>query len=358
MMMFRAVCLGFVAALLVAAPARALVILQYHHISDSTPPSTSTSPALFRQHLNLIAESGFDVVSLETVTERLRNDQPLPDKAVLITFDDSYASIHDTAFPLLKARGWPFVVFANTGPVGSGGDFLSWEDYREMAAHGAAIANHSVRHTHFARRPGDVSERQWRQRMREELLDAERAIEREVGQSHRVLAFPYGEYDATVLAVMQELGFLGMSQASGAVRSEDALAMPRFPMGGRFGRVDNFMLKLRALPLPLASTTLATESGEVLVDGVLPRGGERPLLRLVLPSNALAQALQCYASGQLEPISREIAGNTVTVQADRPLPAGRSRYNCTARDPDSGRYHWYSRPFLRPNDKGHYPPEA
>ena len=339
-------------------PCQALVILQYHHISDTTPPSTSTSPDLFRQHLELIEDAGFKVLSLTDVTQMLRDQAPLPDNAVLITFDDSYHSIYTTAFPLLKARRWPFAVFANTAPIGSGGQFLRWDQLKDMADNGAAIANHSVDHTHFARRPDSVPAKVWQAQVRNEILAAERTIEHYTGQSHRVLAFPYGEFDASLLATLKDQGFLGMSQASGAVRTEDALALPRFPMGGRFGNLDDLKLKLRALPLPLEAVEIRHGKGRKLKDGVLPDGVDKPVLQLTLTSDALAQGLQCYASGQRDAISKIVDGRRVLVQADQGLPAGRSRYNCTARDDSSGRYYWYSRPFLRRDQNGQYPPES
>ena len=339
-------------------PCQALVILQYHHISDATPPSTSTSPAVFRQHLELINDAGFKVLSLTDVAQMLRDRTPLPNDAVLITFDDSYVSIYTTAFPLLKARRWPFAVFVNTAPVGSGGQFLSWDQLQDMADNGAAIANHSVNHTHFARRPDNVAAEVWQAQVRNEILAAERAIQQYTGQSHRVLAFPYGEFDASLLETLEEQGFLGMSQASGAVRVEDALALPRFPMGGRFGKLDDLKLKLQSLPLPLEAVEIQHDKGRKLEDGVLPDGVDKPVLQLTLASDALAQGLQCYASGQRNAISKIVDGRRVLVQADQSLPIGRSRYNCTARDDSSGRYYWYSRPFLRRDKNGNYPPEA
>ena len=346
-------------SLLVGGPAHALVILQYHHISDDTPASTSTSPALFRQHLELIADAGFEVIDLGTVASLIRDGRELPDKAVLITFDDSYSSIYTTAYPLLKARSWPFVVFANTQPVDQKvKGFMSWKQLAEMADNGAAIANHSVSHPHFVRRADGVDMDTWRAEARQEILSAEARIKANTGDDYRVLAFPFGEYDQALLDLLEALDFLGMSQASGAVRPEDALAMPRFPMGGRYGTsAADFMLKLRSLPMPLATVRIRNEAGDLLDDGRLPAAVKRPALELHLDTPALAAGLQCYASGQTEAIGKTVQGNKVRVQADRPLPAGRSRYNCTARDADSGRFHWFSQPFLRPNDDGTWPPE-
>ena len=94
----------------------AAVVLQYHHVSDETPASTSTSPERFAMHLEYLSEAGFDIVPLHDLVDALRAGQPLPDKAAAITFDDGYISIYDTAWPMLKAKGWTFTVFVNTEP--------------------------------------------------------------------------------------------------------------------------------------------------------------------------------------------------------------------------------------------------
>ena len=82
-------------ALLLGAQAHALVILQYHHISDTTPASTSTSPERFGMHLAYLEKHDFDVVPLEQLVQILRSGQPLPDRSVAITFDDG--EIYDPA---------------------------------------------------------------------------------------------------------------------------------------------------------------------------------------------------------------------------------------------------------------------
>lgn len=352
-----ALCLLLLSAL--SAPASALVILQYHHISDETPAITSTRPALFREHLEIIEESGFEVVDLETVVKLMeRRRGKLPENAVLITFDDSYSSIYTTAYPLLKERGWPFVVFANTEPVDRvRPGFMTWNQLREMADNGAAIANHSVNHPHFVRRPADSDMQSWRTQAQHEIQYAQSRIKTNIGQDYKVLAFPYGEYDAELLELLEALDFLGMSQVSGAVRPDDGLAMPRFPMGGRYGEPGDFRLKLKALPLPVDDVQLRDEQGRKLDDGLLPGSVTRPILEIELDNPSLNAGLQCFASGQVEPISKREDGEALVFQGDQALPAGRSRYNCTMRNAESGRYHWFSVAFLRPFADGSWPPE-
>jgi peptidoglycan/xylan/chitin deacetylase (PgdA/CDA1 family) len=71
--------------------ANSCVVLLYHHFSDSTPKSTSISPALFAQHLQYLQDNDFKVLKLKTMLERLDNDD-LPNKCVVLTADDAYQS--------------------------------------------------------------------------------------------------------------------------------------------------------------------------------------------------------------------------------------------------------------------------
>jgi len=336
-------------------PARALVILQYHHISEETPAATSVSPARFEAHLEAIAASGYQVLDLASVTGPLRNGEALPDKSVLITFDDNYPSVFEFAFPLLRQRGWPFVVFVNTEPVDLGWrGYMSWDQLRQMTAAGAAIANHSARHPHMVRRLEGENTASWHQRMSLEILDAELRIKQEIGHSHRVLAYPYGESSAALEALLGELDFIGMGQQSGAAGSEQMLALPRFAFAGAYGAPEDFALKLQALPLPLRAMSIESENGERLPDGILPLAVKRPLVTLQLDDETLAENLQCYVSDQGRAEKERTANASLRFQASGPLRVGRSRYNCTARSTEPGRFHWFSVPFVRRDADGNW----
>lgn len=103
--------------------------------------------------MDYLEKNNSTVVPLLELTEKLRKGEPLPDKTVAITFDDSYASVYDSAYPRLKKRGWPFTFFVNTDAVGTSRLFVTWAQLREMAAQGVTIANHTT----SGRRPSNRS---------------------------------------------------------------------------------------------------------------------------------------------------------------------------------------------------------
>src|SRR5690606_39396213 len=74
-------------------------ITLYHHISETTPDSTSVPPQRFREQMEYLRDDGYHVMGLPQLLEAMRQRQSVPDKTVAITFDDGYISIYDTAFP-------------------------------------------------------------------------------------------------------------------------------------------------------------------------------------------------------------------------------------------------------------------
>ena len=333
---------GFVPSL------QAAVVLQYHHVSDTTPGATSVTPERFREHMDYLAEWDFEVVPLEALVKLLREGQDLPDKTVAITFDDAYESVYHTAFPLLKKRDWPFTVFVNTAPLDANkGGFVNWAQVREMAEAGASIANHSTEHNHFQRlKPGESRE-QWRARIRAEVMAAEQRIQEETGQSHRILAYPYGEYDHRVTALLEELDFAALGQQSGALGSlNDLQTLPRFPFGGPYGDLEDFATKVNTKPLPLESAQLYADwAAEQSLTDLVVASGDRPVLKLTLAREGLAARINCFASGQ-GAIETRVQGEVLLVRANKPLSPGRTRYNCTAGSSEPGRFHWFSQQWL------------
>ncbi|MFL0801243.1 MAG: polysaccharide deacetylase family protein [Agarilytica sp.] len=334
-------------SLFFGAAAHAVVVLQYHHISNSTPRATSISPELFAEHMDLIASEGFQVVSVVQLKKWLLKGESLPDKTVVITFDDGYRSVYTAAFPLLEKRGWPFTVFINTQAHDEKNpQFMSWGELKLLTKSGGTIGNHTDSHPHLIRQRKQESHKQWLQRREREIHFAEARIEQETGQKHKVFAYPFGEYDEGLTALLKRNGYIAFGQQSGPVaRESDFQALPRFPFGGDYGQRDDFLAKLRSLPFPMARISVTTESGAVLYGPELPGSASRPVLRVASPMVNYLNGLNCYASGQGK-IASDIKGGVLVAQAVRPLPSGRSRYNCTAQA-GGGRFYWLSQLFIR-----------
>ena len=315
------------------------VILQYHHFSEDTPAITSVTPRQFEQHLDYLADNDFKVMALRDVALALQHQLELPDKCVSLTVDDAYISVYENAFPRMRARGWPMTVFVASKPVDDGlKHFMSWQQMREMSAHGFSFENHGHGHIHMIRRADGESEMDWLQRVDVDIGTAQQRIEREIGDAPRLFAWPYGEFDARLVPLIEKRQLIGFGQQSGPAWPDANLAyLPRFPMAAHYANLEGFITKVNTLPLPVARA----EPAEPLT----ARAPVRPRLTLTLVSGRYSRDnLRCYISGrdQVELRWLESTADTVEIRPQFDLAAGRHRTNCTMPSRQRGRFHWYS----------------
>lgn len=316
------------------------VILQYHHVSTATPPVTSISAADLRVHLQYLKDEGFSVLPLEQVVAALQGGQPLPPRSAVISFDDGYLSVYEAAFPLLQEFGYPFTVFVTAGLVTSNGKlYASWEQLREMGEHGATLANHTVTHPYLVDRAEGQSEAAWLDWVRSEIEDAEAMILAETGQSHKLLAYPYGEYDPAIQALVRELGYVGIGQHSGPINaSSDFTALPRFPFSGIYASMNTFPTKVQSLAFNVVISAPQTPVTDA----------PSPSAELQFSGDYRLDALSCFNNNQPMQV-QPVAGTPGRFRISTSVvnEARRFRYNCTAPGAE-GRYYWFSVPFLNP----------
>ncbi|PKL95958.1 MAG: polysaccharide deacetylase [Gammaproteobacteria bacterium HGW-Gammaproteobacteria-8] len=331
------------------------VILLYHHVSDDTPPSTSVSPQRFAEHLDWLVQQDYQVWPLQRALQAL-DEGELPDRVVVISFDDAYASVHTTAWPLLRARALPFSVFINSDAIDAGHrPYMRWAELRELAEAGIELGNHSASHAHLSRKLADESEDQWLERVAEDIDRAHRRIELETGQTPQVFAWPFGEDAAELYPLLAERYRYGLAQRSGAVgRFSESMALPRFPLAHGWDSIERLRLAVGARPLPVraAETDPPRRRAEV-TDPVE--------LQLLLSSESgySADRLQCYSgSGQTlaTRVQRESTGPRLQVGLAGVGRPGRNKVNCTAPARDgSGDFFWHSFQWLQPRADGSWP---
>jgi peptidoglycan/xylan/chitin deacetylase (PgdA/CDA1 family) len=324
-------------------------VLLYHHVSSDTPASTSVTPGTFRAHLDLIASEGYEVVPISRIVDALVNGTELDSRWVAITFDDAYESVGRVAAPELARRGWPFTIFVSTDFIDQGyGGYLTWDELRALESEGAVIANHAMGHEHLVRRSPNESERNWMDRLAAEVTGAQTRLEAELQNPPRLFTYPFGEFTAEIAHLMQSLGFIAFGQQSGPVGStSNAHAIPRFPLARGFDSTDSLAEKLRTEHLPLVdpeppATLLAADAGAPLLElRIDDRAGIRP------------GNLTCFVAGQPQTEVTWGEVGTVTVQAEKPLPPGRSKYTCTAPHPTISRaYYWHTHLYIKPRSDG------
>ena len=322
-------------------------ILLYHHVSSSTPASTSISPEAFKSHMEYL-DAHHTVVSLQDVVSAIQHNSTLPENAVAITFDDGYANILDNAHPILADLGFPYTVFINPDEIGVGPKQLTWEQVIAMHNDGVVFANHTLDHLHMLNGEQVMGERAWLEKVWQNVESAEKKIEDKLDISLKYLAYPFGEYNTALANKLKAEGYIGFGQHSGAVGpSSDMQALPRFPAAGPYANLATLKTKLNSLAMPVTQSSHKDPR-------MTARNLSSPISLTIDSDDVRLTQVNCFFGG--DPIETSLEENVLTFTLDETLPVGRSRVNCTApSNAQSGRYYWYSTPFFVADENGNYP---
>ncbi len=310
-------------------------ILLYHHVATDTPPSTSISPADFQLHLEYLRDNEFNVMPLDIMINSLRSGESIPDKSVAITFDDGYISIFKEAFPLLQSFGFPFALFLSTEPIDNEQEnYMNWGQVRDIANAGALIANHMIDHPYMLSARGSESTKELLARHRRDLLYAEERILAETGQSHRYLAYPYGEFNPDIKKILAEEGFVGLAQNSGAVgTNSDFLALPRYPLASIYADLETARIKLDTMAFNVN-----------MIEPLSPVTTDRsPEITLQFSAGDYSlEQIGCFANSLPIPMNwLDKNAGIVRLEPTEDYNGRRWRYICTA-PAENSRYYWYS----------------
>lgn len=177
-------------------------VMMYHDILPEKQVFFDVTPAEFEQHLQLIQQKGLTPISMDQLVTHLQTGLPLPEKPILLTFDDGYAGHYQYVYPLLKKYRYPAVFSIYTAKVGKqmGRSSLTWEQLREMAKDPlVTIASHSVSHRIMPELTDDE--------IQVEVSESKRILEAELGIPIHYFTYPEGKYDQRVLKAVQAAGY-------------------------------------------------------------------------------------------------------------------------------------------------------
>lgn len=319
------------------------VILQYHHVSQTLPAVTSVSEQTFKKHLNYLKDHNFKVIALNDLLSALQKGETLPDKTVAITFDDGYNNNYNNAAPILEQFGYPYTIFVSPTLIDKGESYLmSWDKLRELSKKGAIISNHSAEHSYLHAKLKNETDEQWQARITKDILNSQKRIKEEIGQDYKYLAYPYGEFNNELQALVTKLGFIGIGQHSGAInKHSDFSRLPRFPASGFYSDLETLSTKLNSHAFDI--TTLNYK------DSVTQQNP--PILTVEFKMGDFHKSqFACYVSNVGQANLKWLDEKTVQITSPKPLHEGRSRFNCTAPSiKKAGSYYWFSQPWVIKN---------
>ena len=182
---------------------KGIPVLLYHYVGTEAPdyPYLNVDTPEFSRQMKELRERGYRSISLADLTAYMRGEPvTLPEKPVLITFDDGYEDNYTQAFPVLKQEGFRAAIFMVQSNFNRK-NRLSVQQIQEMEKAGIEIGSHTRSHPNLTKLAATELEK--------EVAQSRRGVERLAGQSIDYFAYPGGFYNAEVTRKTEQSGYTG-----------------------------------------------------------------------------------------------------------------------------------------------------
>ena len=305
----------------------------YHRFEENKYPSTNIKVEDFIKHLNIIEENKISFINPNNFEEELKNNKT--QRKILLTIDDGFSSFFENAWPILKEKKIPFILFISTREVGSF-NYMTWDQIKELSKENfVEIGNHSHTHEYLVDENNNFIKK-----------DIEKSItifKDKLGKNSNFFSYPFGEYSLEFKDIIKSLGFkYAFGQHSGVMdETKNLYELPRFPINEKYGEIKRFNSLIKTLPFKYKK--------------IYP--DERYLIQSKNPPNVKIEfyenienlnSLNCYSNEGGKWRQSEINfenTNTLLININEKFVGERGRINCSLRD-QSGFWRWLGVQFV------------
>ena len=219
----------------------------YHRFNENKYPSTNIRNEIFLEHLKEINNQGIEFIRFEKFEKIIKTN--IDKNYLLLTIDDAFESFYLNAWPILKNKRIPFILFVSTREIGKYG-YMTWKHIKEVAASDlVTIGNHSHTHEYLIDWEDD--------KIKSDLITSIKIFKKELGYSPKIFSYPFGEYSINLKKIVTDLNFeFAFGQHSGVIDpTKNFLELPRFPINEKYGKLERFKSILQTLPFPYEKIT-------------------------------------------------------------------------------------------------------
>lgn len=227
-----------------------LPIIMYHGLSENETRRNQymIAPTYFEQDLKYLSDNGYTAIFLSELVDHFENGTALPEKPIILTFDDGYLNNYTYAYPLLQKYNMKAVI----SPIGLSADDAeneeyrsplwsqcTWDQLREMSDSGLVeIQNHTYNLHKLnggakgaAAKSGESND-EYRKRLSEDIITANNKITEKIGITPCAFVYPFGAKSETTEAILRSLGFKAILDCESKMNyitcSEDLYTLHRF----------------------------------------------------------------------------------------------------------------------------------
>jgi len=215
---------------------------------------------MFAEQMGYLHHRGVHPITVGHLAEIISGQDRLPDRPVVLTFDDGYADFYTHALPVLTRYGFAATVYIATAFVGgrsswlryeneTGRPMLTWAQVKELTATGVECGGHSHTHPQLDTLPADSAAG--------EIRRCKSILEQQLGRAICSFAYPFGYYSLTTRRLVQDAGFTSACGVTSARSStaDDPFALARI-MVSNGTELPEFAALLEGRGLPVAPRPL------------------------------------------------------------------------------------------------------
>ena len=234
-------------------------VLNYHQVEQKNGNPLTLWPDQFEAQMAYLAEEGYTPIKIDEMMDALENGAPLPEKPVIITFDDGYADNYEYAYPILKKYGFKATIFLIYDFTNAYPNYLTWEQIDEMKQSGLIrFESHTMTHANLA-------ELDSADELRHEIADSHDLLSEKIGYDMHYIAYPGGRVNPEIEEITRAAGYRGGFTVHYGLSTptEGRYQMDRIPIfGANMHTLTRFKLRLAFAPLiaPLEDLRLTLRS--------------------------------------------------------------------------------------------------
>ncbi len=309
-----------------------IISLMYHRFEENKYPSTNIKISDFIEHLKILEKNKIHFVSPKNFEYELKKNKV--QRKVLLTIDDGFTSFYENAWPILKEKKIPFILFVSTREVGAF-NYMTWDQIREVNNEDfVEIGNHSHSHEYLVDENKDL--------IIEDIKKSITIFKKELGKNSDFFSYPFGEYSLEFKDIIKSLGFkYAFGQHSGVMdETKDFYELPRFPINEKYGEIKRFNSLTKTLPFKYKKI--------IPDEKYLLQNKNPPKVKIEFYDVKNLKSVSCYSNEGNRWRQTNIKfenENMLLINIDEKFVGERGRINCSLRDP-SGFWRWLGLQFV------------
>ena len=173
-------------------------VMPHHQGQSAEQRVLDVDDSVFVAQMRYLVDGGYHVISFATLVDALEGRDTLPNRAVVLTFDDGWVNQYHHAFPILRRFGLTATFFVFTTPIGLDPKVMTWDQLRELQDAGMTIGSHTRTHPILP---------DYHAALNNEVVMSRADIAEHLGRAPDFFAYPFGAWDAQSAAMARTAGY-------------------------------------------------------------------------------------------------------------------------------------------------------